>query len=354
MGIGLLSKYSIGLLAPAALLFMLLDPQSRRWLRHWKPYAAALIALAIFSPVIVWNAQNEWLSFAFQTSRRFTGKPQFALHKLILAALVLITPTGLLAAADSLSAGRQQADGHDGIMDARRKWRFVQVAVMVPLAVFVAFGLSHNVKFDWTGEVWLAALPVMAFAMTSSGEKWSHTLGAKIRAAWTPTILGLLVIYAAGLHFLVLGLPGLGFGEHMELMPVGWRDLGQQVNAIAKEVGKATGVEPLIVGMDRYAIASEVAFYAADHEVVAPETSGAHLFELTGLMYQRWVPVELQAGRTLLLVAWKPQDLTGRCVESRAERLGPLKVGVLMRNDRVVRRYYYRLAYGYRSSPKCA
>jgi dolichol-phosphate mannosyltransferase len=354
MGIGLLSKYSMGLLAPAALLFIFLDPQSRRWLRRWQPYAAALIALAIFSPVMVWNAQNEWVSFAFQTSRRLTGKPQFALHKLILAALVLITPTGVCAAAASLFGRRQAAHGNNGSVDARRKWRFMQVSIVVPLAVFVAVSVRHNVKFDWTGELWLAALPAMAFTMTSSGERLAKTLGAKIRAAWTPTLLGLLVIYAAGLHFLVLGLPGLGYAEQMELLPVGWRDLGQQVNRIAQEVAEATGAEPLIVGMDRYAIASEVAFYASANAATAPETSGAHLFEWTSLMYQRWVQIELQSGRTLLLVTWKPQDLTDGCVASRAERLGPLKAGVLMRDSKVIRRYYYRVAYGYRSSPTCA
>jgi dolichol-phosphate mannosyltransferase len=353
MGIGLLAKYTIGLLAPAALLFILLDPRSRRWLLRWEPYAAALLALVIFSPVIAWNAQNEWVSFAFQTTRRFAGAPQFALYKLILAALVLMTPTGLLAVAVSLGRGRQQEGDHNEIVDARRKRRFLQVALLVPLAVFAAVSLRHDVKFDWTAEIWLAALPGMAFVMTSSGAVLPHTLGAKIRAAWIPTILGLLVIYAAGLHFLALGLPGFRYGEHMELTPVGWRDLAQQVNTIAKEIGQTAGAAPLIVGMDRYAIASEVAFYATDGTGVAPETSGAHLFGWTSLMYERWVPAELQAGRTLLLVTWKPQDLTDECVESHAERLGPSKAGMLMRDGTLIRHYYYRVAYGYRSSPKC-
>jgi len=354
MGIGLLSKYSMGLLVPAALAFVLLDPQSRRWLRRWQPYAAALIALTIFSPVILWNAQNEWASFAFQTSRRLVGAPQFALHKLILAALVLITPTGCFAAAVALFGRRQEADGHTDVANARRKWRFMQLAVAIPLAVFAAVSLHHNVKFDWTGELWLAAVPVMAFALTSCGEIPSQTFSAKIRAAWTPTLLGLLVIYAAGLHYLVLGLPGVGYGEQMHLVPIGWRDLGQQVNSIAKEIGRSTGAEPLIVGMDRYAIASEVAFYGSGNGAMAPETSAAHLFGWTGLMYARWVPVELQAGRTLLLVTWKPEDLADSCVESRAERLGPLKVGVLARDSTVIRLYYYRVLYGYRSSPTCS
>jgi dolichol-phosphate mannosyltransferase len=349
VGIGLLCKYSIGLLAPVAFLFMLIDPQSRRWLWHWRPYVAALIALAIFSPVLVWNARNEWASFVFQTSRRLEGKPEFALHKLILAALVLLTPTGACAAAASLWDRRRDRESDIGSVDVRRKWRFIQLAVLVPLAAFMTVSLRHNVKFDWTGELWLAAVPAMAFTMTSAGGKLS-----RIRAAWTPTILGLLLIYAAGLHFLILGLPGLGYGETMELLPVGWRDLGQQVSRIAKEVAATSGSRPLVVGMDRYAITSEVAFYTNSPTTTGTETSGAHLFEWTGLMYERWVPRDLQNGRTLLLVTWKPQDLTDRCVESRAERLGPVQTGVLMRDSKVIRRYYYRVAYGYRSSPPCA
>jgi len=352
LGVGLVSKYSIGLLVPSALLFILLDPQSRRWLRRWEPYAAALIALAIFSPVIVWNAQNEWASFAFQAARRLTGRPQFALHKLVLAALVLMTPTGLLAAAIVLLRRQQEADHDHATADRRRRWRFLQVAVGAPLAVFVAVSLRHNVKFDWTGELWLAALPAVAFGITSSGEKFMRPVGARIRAAWAPTILGVLLIFGAGLHYLVLGLPGLGYGERTELAPIGWRDLAQQVNRIAKQVRDDTGSEPLIVGMDRYQIASEVAFYAADNTGMAPETSSAHLFGWFGLMYERWVPIDLQTGRTLLLIAWNPRDLTDTAVESRAAWMGPLQDGVLTRDRRVIRRYYYRVAYNYRASQK--
>ncbi len=79
--------------------------QARRWWRSWEPYGAALLAAAIFSPVILWNAEHDWASFAFQTSRRIAEASKFALHKLIASALVLITPTGVLAVAASF-AGR--------------------------------------------------------------------------------------------------------------------------------------------------------------------------------------------------------------------------------------------------------
>jgi dolichol-phosphate mannosyltransferase len=67
-GLGMLSKYTISLLGPAALIFMLIDRQSRRWLLKREPYTAAILALLLFSPVIWWNAEHQF--FPAQTHRQ--------------------------------------------------------------------------------------------------------------------------------------------------------------------------------------------------------------------------------------------------------------------------------------------
>ena len=103
LGLGLLSKYTIAMLVPAAFVFMLIDADARRWLRHWAPYAAGLLAVALFTPVIIWNARHEWISFAFQTSHRLAERPRFSLHKLLASALVLLTPVGFVTILDRKS-----------------------------------------------------------------------------------------------------------------------------------------------------------------------------------------------------------------------------------------------------------
>jgi dolichol-phosphate mannosyltransferase len=354
LGIGAISKYSIGLLVPVTLAFMLWDHKSRRWWWRWEPYVAALLASAIFSPVILWNAQHEWASFAFQTSRRLAEAPRFALHKLIASVLILITPTGALAVAAALM-GIKPADAgakpaHAG-GDAARRRLFISLAILVPLAMFALFSLRHEVKLDWTGAPWIAALPIMAAGMISTGAA-SSRLRAWIRAAWAPTLVTMLLIYGAGLQYFVLGLPGLGYSTHIELIPVGWHDFGRRIAETAAAIRKETGGDPLIVGMDRYAIASELAFYGAEPTKSAVETSSAHLFGGIGLMYERWTPPELQEGRTLLLVAWDPEDLTGKTIESHAERLGPVQDKVLSRDGQIVRHYYQRVVYNYRATPR--
>ena len=111
LGLGLISKYTILLLGAGAALFLLLDPTARRQLRSPGPWCALLLAALLFSPVIIWNAQNEWASFTFQTARRLAEAPRFSLHKLILSALVLITPTGVAAVVWALRAPARDGRG---------------------------------------------------------------------------------------------------------------------------------------------------------------------------------------------------------------------------------------------------
>ncbi len=341
LGLGMISKYSIALLGPVAAAFMLWDPQSRRWWARSEPYVGALLALIIFSPVIIWNAQHEWASFAFQTARRLAETPQFALHKLIGSVIVLITPTGLLAVIAAL-LGRY---GGNAPADAARRRRLLNLAILVPIAVFAAFSLRHEVKLDWTGAPWTAALPVMAWVMVNQD---LGRFATRVRAAWMPTVVVMLLIYGAGLHYLVLGLPGVGYDKHIEAIPVGWRDLSAHMVETAREVGKQTGTEPLLVGMDRYAIASELAFYGGAGSG-GLQTANSHLFGGMGLMYGMWLPPKSLEGRNLLLVAWSPGELDDKFVRAGAGRLGPIEEDALMHDGILVRHYYHRMAYNYHS-----
>lgn len=347
VGIGLLSKYTIGLLVPATLIFVLIDPPSRRWLSRIEPYAATALALAIFSPVIIWNAQHEWASFMFQTTRRLAERPRFSLHKLIAATLVLITPTGAAAVASALGVRASAGIPTDA---AGRRRRFVQAYVLAPLAVFAVFSLRHEVKLDWTGETWIAALPAIAAAVAQYGEAPGSRSVGWIRAAWPPTIVALTLIYGAGFYHLARGLPGLGYSQHMELLPVGWRDFGRQIGEVRANLSARQGEPPLVVGMDRYALASELAFYAPDQAIAVANTSSNQLFGGLGLMYGFWFPARSQVHRTMLLVAWNPRDLAGPAVESRAARLDPVREGTVAYRGEFVRHYYFRTLYDYRAA----
>jgi dolichol-phosphate mannosyltransferase len=330
--------------------------ESRAWLRRVEPYGALLLACAIFAPVIVWNAEHEWASFLFQTSRRLAERPQFALHKLVGSMLVLLTPPGFAGVVWVLSRGRRGAaeGAADGAVDGaapRRAWRFVQVSTLVPLGVFFLFSLHHEVKLDWTGAPWIAVIPGLGRLIALAREtadppaflRWTRRL-------WAPTVMGLVLLYFVGFYELAVGIPHVGYARHAELEPVGWRQLGREVSEKADAVARQEGREPVVVGMDRYALASELAFYGSDQAKSVSRASSGHLFGRIGLMYERWLEPKDAEGRTLILVAWSREELSGSEIERRVESLDPIEEGRLTRGGALIRPYYYRIARGYRGN----
>src|SRR5579864_4694025 len=68
-GVALLSKYTALFFGPAILIWLISVPKLRRWLASPWLYLGGIVALAIFSPVIVWNAEHHWVSFIKQIGR---------------------------------------------------------------------------------------------------------------------------------------------------------------------------------------------------------------------------------------------------------------------------------------------
>lgn len=73
LGVAGLSKYSAAFAPVGLVAFMALSPRLRHWFARPAPYLAALLCLAMIGPVIVWNAGNHWISFAFQGARGAPG-----------------------------------------------------------------------------------------------------------------------------------------------------------------------------------------------------------------------------------------------------------------------------------------
>ena len=223
LGLGMLSKYTIALLGPATLLFMALDPAARAWFRRAAPYGAGLLAALIFSPVVFWNEQHHWASFAYQSVGRVKVARRFSTPELLASILLVLTPLGVWL------AGRVLA-GHSPMAEERRRVLFARVYVLVPLSVFVVFSVTHRVKLNWTGPLWLAVVPALAAMLTAA-----PTAGW-VRRSWLATVAILCAGAFALLQYLAAGLPGRRYFEPTEILPVGWKQLAAQVTAQQQEL----------------------------------------------------------------------------------------------------------------------
>ncbi|PMZ83946.1 glycosyltransferase family 39 protein, partial [Pseudomonas sp. FW306-2-11AD] len=63
VGAALLSKYTAMFFGAAILIWLAAVPKLRRWFLSPWPYLGGLVAFALFSPVILWNADHHWVSF---------------------------------------------------------------------------------------------------------------------------------------------------------------------------------------------------------------------------------------------------------------------------------------------------
>lgn len=69
LGFTTLSKYHALFFMASTFLFVVINPNQRKWLRHPGPYLALLITAIMLTPVLLWNADHQWVSFNFQGSR---------------------------------------------------------------------------------------------------------------------------------------------------------------------------------------------------------------------------------------------------------------------------------------------
>ncbi len=160
-----------------------------------------------------------------------------------------------------------------------------------------------------------------------------------------------LLSYGAIFHYLAIGLPGIPYRQD-KVQPVAWRQLGEDVRRIESEVAARTGEKPLVVGMDKYNLASELAFYrrleGESAKSVVANTAGRNLFGGGALMYEIWSPAANYAGRTLILISFKPQALSDEVLAGSARALGPVQERSVSKLGVPAGRYYYRVFDGYR------
>ncbi len=169
-GLSLLSKLTALMLVPAVAAFIVVPDWRARWLRSPYPWAAALIAVAVFSPVLIWNGMHDWASFRFQFVRAT------ATHSIMLRTLgdyiglqfgqvgPILLPVVLTGVV--LTAWR-------GYRDRDPLSVLLSTAVLVPFGYFLWKSLTLRVGDTWPMFIWPLGFAAAAIDLTvRAREKW--------------------------------------------------------------------------------------------------------------------------------------------------------------------------------------
>jgi dolichol-phosphate mannosyltransferase len=215
------------------------------------------------------------------------------------------------------------------------------------LGVFCLFSITHKVKLNWTGPIWLAVLPCIAATLILL----SHSPRSFLRSAWAVTVGVLFATYSLFLTYLTRGLPGIRYAKNIEILPVGWSEMGRALEEKKTALKAEHDREVFVVGLDRNFIASEAAFYHSDHPESIAHTTGSHLFGGRALMYEFWFPHRIPDGSDMLLVSFEKSKLNKRAIRDRCRALRNIEETWLIRDGKRIRRFYTRAAFGYRPTP---
>jgi len=165
-GLALLSKYHGALLILGLLLFLATTREGRRWLLTPGPWLAAAIAAACFVPVLLWNTQHDWASFAFQAGRGRVGgggglRPFGPLESLLSQAVYLLPWI-------ALPLGGFLVRATIGGPANPRRWLLVCLALL-PILIFTALTLTSRGLPHWQMPGWLFAIPLLGEALANAG-----------------------------------------------------------------------------------------------------------------------------------------------------------------------------------------
>jgi 4-amino-4-deoxy-L-arabinose transferase-like glycosyltransferase len=267
LGLGLLSKYTMALMIPCVIAFLLSSPPHRHWLSRKEPYLATLLGALIFSPVIVWNLKHQWVSLAFHQAQAFSPVEASAFSKLLEyvgGQMGVITPFLFLAFLYYSAWGWVFAR-------QRRVSEYFYLAILSwPILIF--FGAStvsgEPAEPNWPAPAYVAGLPLMWIVYRRHfQERRGHRRFMQVAVGLA--LIVNLIIYA----HLVKPVVPLPRGMDPTWQLYGWRELGEKVESHIREHPWESGYFLVSIGAPTVA---EVVFYTNHRYTGLDFTRPAH------------------------------------------------------------------------------
>lgn len=255
-GAGMFAKYTTFFFAFGVAAWLLLVPENRKWFRSPWPYLGGLVAAVIFSPVLLWNAEHQWASAAYQSSRMVIREWSLRYaFELIGSQIGLATPPIFIMACVGLIWG-------GGEKGAPRGVHVLLTSLTLPtLAYFLWHSLHERVQGNWPECIFPAVccLAALAANLQSPGRAlggwivWSRRLAA-------PVGLGLAALVYAQAIFSIIP---WGHGDPTaRLLTKGWAETAAQIDALRARAGA-----PVVLASD-YTSASALTYYLPSHPEV--------------------------------------------------------------------------------------
>jgi len=178
LGLGLMNKTSVLWLGAGVGAAIVFSAPLRRRLATPGPYVAAALALAVFSPFVIWNATHGWPHLEFMHNASAGKYSSLTRGRFLVDQFLAMNPFSFLISLPGLVWCLADREG--------RRWRAVGITFLTVLGVLLA---NAHTKAEYMG----AAYP-MLFA---AGGVAVDRLGARWRMVVVGSLSGLLILSGA-------------------------------------------------------------------------------------------------------------------------------------------------------------
>jgi Dolichyl-phosphate-mannose-protein mannosyltransferase len=272
LGLALQSKFTAAFLAAGVGLTLVATPSLRRWLVSPALFAGLAVALAIFAPFVVWNAEHGWATFAKQLGR--AGPSEFMpyyLAEFLVEQVGLLNPLVVAALMPALAAVPWRGPVSPRSRDEARR---ILACTIAPAAVyFLLHSLHDRVQGNWLAPLYPACAILAAdwiAEIRRSGV--SGVAGAIAKLALWAAPIGLVVAALTFTEALTSAVP-LGPANPLARLE-GFRGLAHDLDA------KAHADNAAYVLTQGYALTSLMTHYGDPAiPVVQPEQRMRWIFE---------------------------------------------------------------------------
>lgn len=217
-GLGLLSKYTMGVFAPSVVLLLCLPAYRQQW-KNPRLYLAAVLALVIYLPNFFWNAQMDFVSFKHTAEISKLDQGLFHPGKWLeftAGQLFTMGPLAFVALVAALFAPKVWRDPKLGYL----------AAMTLPfLGVISLQALLAKANVNWAAPTFFAGTLLVAAVWMRADRK----------RLWFTAIIINLVLLSAFYHYRVMA-EAVGVTLTKKMDPYsrvrGWPELGQALSPI--------------------------------------------------------------------------------------------------------------------------
>ena len=265
-GLGFLSKLTNLFFGLGIGLALVSDRNARSWLLTPWPWLAALAAAAVTTPMIVWNAGHDWVTFTKQMGRIGSGgwAPWHLPEFIAVQALLLNPAVAVLLGLAVIGWWRDAPAGE-------RRGIAMLLATAAPLLAYFAFHALHGrIEGNWPAPVYptLALIAAAGASRIGDSRHWPRRIQASVAPVGAVTaMIGLLVFALPGLLP-----PKIDFARLVR----GWAELADAAGSLRSAAGAAW------IGTTQYGVTGELAYHLRDRDVPVVQVTDRVRYDYEG------------------------------------------------------------------------